>query len=251
MKKIYLALILAITCAGAQPQGQSLLQKMEALQKFSTDMQSTVTLTQQKPNQGHKTMRMSFYRRDADNSFLIHIQAPESDRGNGYLRSGEHLWMYRRNTRAFQHINRGESIGGTNARAHDFEARNLTETYAVQTNPDGSEAITTEMLGKVPTFKMQITAKVRDIDYPQKTWWIDQKSHLLLKEEAYAANGTLMHTVYFTQYTQIGAHFMAIKQLYIDEFEKGNKTIMEVTDISTKTIPNHIFTKAHLESLSK
>ena len=124
MKKLFVLLFLMLGGLWAQPTGQALLQKMEDLQKLDTDMHSMVTLTQQKPEQGNKTMRMSFYRRDSDNSFLIHIQSPESDRGNGYLRVDNHMWMYRRNTRAFQHINRDESIGGTNARAHDFETRN-------------------------------------------------------------------------------------------------------------------------------
>ena len=35
------------------------------------------------------------------------------------------------------------------------------------------------------------------------------------------------------------------------QFEKGNKTLVEISDISTKKIPSTIFTKAYLENLSK
>ena len=35
------------------------------------------------------------------------------------------------------------------------------------------------------------------------------------------------------------------------QFEKGNKTLVEISDISTKKIPSNIFTKAYLENLSK
>jgi hypothetical protein len=44
---------------------------------------------------------------------------------------------------------------------------------------------------------------------------------------------------------------MATKIRVVDEFEKGNKTLVEISDISTKKIPSTIFTKAYLENLSK
>ena len=42
-----------------------------------------------------------------------------------------------------------------------------------------------------------------------------------------------------------------MKQLFVDEFEKGNKTIVEISGISTDKLDGSIFTKAYLENLSK
>ena len=95
---------------------------------MTTDIRAKVTLTQQKVNQGTKNIEMIYYRRDSDDSFLIVMSAPETDKGNGYLRVGDNFWMYRRNTRTFQHINRDESIGGTNAHAEDFEKEKTYRT---------------------------------------------------------------------------------------------------------------------------
>ena len=50
---------------------------------------------------------------------------------------------------------------------------------------------------------------------------------------------------------KIDNSFMATKIRVVDEFEKGNKTLVEISDISTKKIPSNIFTKAYLENLSK
>ena len=38
--------------------------------------------------------------------------------------------------------------------------------------------------------------------------------------------------------------------MLIDEFEKGNKTLVDISGISTEKLPN-IFTKAYLENVSK
>lgn len=55
--------------------------------------------------------------------------APQSEKGNGYLRTGNNFWMYRQNTRTIQHINRDESINGTDTKAGDFERKKTTELY--------------------------------------------------------------------------------------------------------------------------
>lgn len=252
MSKIFIALLsFAILIHAQIPAGGQILKRLEDQQKFKSDIRSKVKLTQQKAGQGAKVMEMEYFRRDKDDAFMIRMLAPESDRGNGYLRVGDNLWMYRRNTRSFQHVNRDESIGGSDAKADDFETRNITETYAVTKDKTGKESIVAEMLGKVPVYKVEVKAIVNDVDYPRKVWWVSQDQLLLLKEEAYSPSGTLMQTAYFLQYSQIEGRFVPIRQLFIDEFEKGNRTVVELSEIGTKPLDNSIFTKAWLEAQSK
>lgn len=236
---------------GAMPAGSEILVRLEKNTSLTTDVTATVTLTQQKTGQGIKNFKMLFYRRDADDSFLIVFQAPESEKGNGYLRVGENFWMYRRNTRSFQHINRDENIGGTDAQGDDFEDRPITELYSVSKDSTGKEKITAEILGKVPVYRLEVTAKVNDVDYPRKVWWVRRDSFLLLKETSFALSNALMQTAYFLKYTPIQGRFVPVEQIFIDEFEKGNKTKLNIADISMKPVPREVFTKAYLENLSK
>jgi Outer membrane lipoprotein-sorting protein len=179
------------------------------------------------------------------------MTAPETDKGNGYLRVADNFWMYRRNTRTFQHINRDESIGGTDARGEDFEDRKMTELYAPALNAAGQEVCTEEMLGQIPVLKFEIKGRVNDVDYPKKVLWVRRDNHLILKQEAYALSGTLMQTAYFLKFTLVDGRYVAVKHLYLDEFEKGNKTVVEISNISTAKLSDAIFTKPYLENLSK
>lgn len=228
-----------------------LLKKIEHNLEITTDIRANVILTQQKVEQGVKALEMIYYRRDSDDSFLIVMSAPEAEKGNGYLRMGDNLWMYRRNTRTFQHINRDESIGGSDARADDFEKRKLTETYEFAKDEKGKEIISEEKLGQVPVYKLEIKAIVNDVDYPKKIYWIRKDNYLPLKEESYSLSGTLMQTAYYLKYTVVDGRYVPVNQMFIDEFEKGNKTMVEISNISTKKIGDSIFTKAYLENLSK
>ncbi|MBN2188400.1 MAG: outer membrane lipoprotein-sorting protein [Chitinispirillaceae bacterium] len=245
------AVMAASLCVQAAPPVDSLLEKMEDNISIATDARAQVTLTQQKPGQGVKNFEMMYYRRDKDNAFLIVFSAPESEKGNGYLRIGDNFWMYRRNTRTFQHINRDESIGGSDASGEDFETRKLTELYKPATDSAGMEIIREEKLGPIPVYRFEVRARVSDVSYPYKTFWVRTDNFLLLKEQSFSSSKTLMNTAYYRKYTTVLGKFVPVQQLFIDEFEKGNKTIVEISGIVTEKLDDRIFTKAYLENLSK
>jgi len=235
----------------AESKVHMLLVKIEKLQEMTSDVRAKVVITQQKTGQGIKNIEMIYYRRDSDDSFLIVMTAPEVDKGNGYLRVKDNFWMYRRNTRTFQHINRDENIGGSGAHAEDFEKRKLTELYAPALDASNNEVLAEEVLGKIPVYRFEVTAKVNDVDYPRKTYWVRRDNYLPLKEQSYSMSGTLMETAYYLNYTIVDGRYVAVKMMFIDEFEKGNKTLVEISGISTQKLDNSIFEKTYLENLSK
>jgi outer membrane lipoprotein-sorting protein len=180
--KVSICAILFTASLFAAPPISQLLEKIEANHKMTTDIKANVTMTQQKASQGMKRYDVLYYRRDADDSYLIVMTGPESEKGNGYLRVEDNFWMYRRNTRTFQHINRDESIAGSNAKGEDFERRAVTELYEGVKDANGKETVTEEKLGTIPVYKFEVKAKVNDVDYPKKVFWLRIDNALLLKE---------------------------------------------------------------------
>jgi len=252
-KFIAFALFLLLPLIAAADEGRvtRILRAIDEQYALKTDAAASVVVTQQKVDQGTKVIGMQYYRRDVDHNFLIIMTAPESDRGNGYLRVADNFWMYRQNTRTFQHISRDESIGGTDAHGEDFEDRKMVELYQPLTNAAGKELFTEEKLGPIPVFKFEVKAKVNDVDYPKKIYWVRQDNNLILKEEAYALSGSLMQTAYYLKFTQIDGRYIAVKMFFLDEFEKGNKTVVEISNIKTDKLGDAMFTKPYLENLSK
>jgi outer membrane lipoprotein-sorting protein len=251
LRIIGIVTLAAALSATAQPKIDDILKKIEDNYSVSTDVRAQVTMTQQKANQGAKVFDMMYYRRDKDNAFLIVFSAPEVEKGNGYLRIDDNFWMYRRNTRTFQHVNRDESIGGSNANGEDFETRKLTELYQSAADSSGKELITADKLGAIPVWRLELKAKVSDVSYPYRIMWVRQDNFLMLKEESYSNSKTLMMTAYYKKYTQVLGKYVPISQLFIDQFEKGNKTAVEISGIVTGKLDDKIFTKAYLENLSK
>ena len=246
----FLTLLLTIHAFSATL-GEQILQKYDELQTLTKDVTALVDIVQQDSEQGPKVMQSKYYARNLSDEFLIVMTKPESEKGNGYLKSGKNFWMYRRNTRTFQHINRDENIAGTDANAGDFEASKYTELYAVKKTEKGNEQIAKETLGKIPVYACELIAIVPDVDYPEKRIWVRQDNFLPLKEQSFSSSGTLMSTRYSLNYQVVDGRYIPVKQMIVDEFEKGNKTLVEVKDIVFSAIPKQVFTKAYLENLSK
>jgi hypothetical protein len=251
MKTAFSILALAVAAlAQTPPSGQSILDMLERQNKLGSDLHAKVNLTQTKVGQGAKQMALQYFRRDRDDAFAMLMEAPESDRGNGYLRSGEHFWMYRRNTRTFQHVNRDESIGGSNAHGQDFENRKLTELYAPAAGSAGVPVA--EMLGQKAVWRFEVRAKVSDVDYPRKIYWVSRDEFYLLQEQDYSPSGTLRQSSYYLKYIPVdNGRIIPSQMLFVDEFEKGNRTVVELSEVKTGKIPDETFTKAWIESKSK
>lgn len=235
----------------AAPKVNDILKELENIMELKSDGTAKVVITQQKAGEGTKKFESIYYRRDSDNSFLIIMTAPEVEKGNGYLKQGDNFWMYRRNTRTFQHINRDESIAGSDSKGQDFEYKKLTEMYKAATDASGNDKLTETKLGEIPVYQFEVTAKIEDVSYPKQVYWVQKDNYLPLKIQSYSLSGTLMQTAYFLKYTQLQGKYMWIKGMFIDEFEKGNKSLVEITNISLQKIGDHTFTKAYLENLSK
>lgn len=235
----------------AAPTGMQILKAIETNEAMKDDVQSKVNLTQNRVGQGVKLISMEYYRRDKDKSFVIAMTGPESERGNGYLRQGDHFWMYRRNTRTFQHVNRDESIGGSDAKGQDFESRPLTEMFAPAKDPKGQELLRADTVGGIPCWRVELRAIVSDVDYPKKITWVRQDNLLLAKEQSFSSSGTLMQSSYFTKYQPIAGRQLATRMVFVDEVEKGNRSMVDLSEVKVGKVDPDIFTKAWLESKSR
>jgi outer membrane lipoprotein-sorting protein len=242
---------IALQSAYAAPKPSDIIRKIDVMMEQIGDISVKVSLVQNKARQGVKNYEFLYFRRDKTDEFLIIATAPDIDKGNGYLRAGENFWMYRQNTRTFQHISRDESIMGTDAKGGDFEKKKIQDLYKPVTGSGGTETVTEETLGKKRVYKFTLIAKVKDVTYPKQVYWVETDTFLPLKIQSYSLSGTLMQTAYYPKWTRIDGKYIPIQHIYADEFEKGNKTIVELSGISTKTLDPKIFTKAYLENLSK
>ncbi len=245
MKKIILVLSLLISQLAFGITGAEVLKKMDDLGSLESDGTAKVRITTQKTGQAAKVQDMQWFRQDSTNSFLIRIQSPAAEKGNGYLKNGDNLWLYKKNTRTFQFINSSESIGGSGATADDFDEKTLSEEYTVVGKIEELK------LGSRDVYKFEVKGRNKNVKDPKRIYWVDKATFLPLRQQNFSLSGTLLETIEYSKYSKVAKSFVAGLIKVTDEFDKGNITIVEISAFSTDKIDSKVFTKAYLENLSK
>jgi len=202
-----------------------------------------MTMISEDPEKGVEKMKVQQFRRDGKDTFLMLFIEPDSRKGQGYLRIDDNLWFYDPESRKFNHTSMKDSFGGTDARHSDFRISTLKEDYKVDKVEEGK-------LGKFDVYIMDLSAVNSEVTYPGMKLWVTKKGGLLLKSEDYSATGRLMRTSLYPKYAKVKDKYIPTVMIFIDELIKGKKTQISFTDISTKKLPDSIFTKAYVERVN-
>jgi outer membrane lipoprotein-sorting protein len=209
------------------------------------DVANTFTLVQKKEGEADRVLRVRVYRRDAADSFALIFEYPQSEKGKGYWRSGDDLYLYLPSTREFVHRNRKDDVGSTDVRTDLFGKTDTLAQYWASLEPGA----------KVATWDcdvVRLDAKRLDVSYPVQKWYLRKNDGLPVKVENFSAGETLLRTSYYLDYAKLGGgKYIFTKLLAIDALEKGQKTYLSNEAVSTDKIADYTFSKAFLEEQSR
>ncbi len=217
----------------------------EKLNVVGLDITNTFTLVQKKPGEADRVLQIKIYRRDAADTFALIFQFPNSEKGKGYYRSKDDLYLYLPSTREFVYRNRKDDVGSTDVRTDLFGKADAAAQYWL--NPAG-----TAMVAKWETDVIRYDAKQLDVSYPIQKWYVRRSDGLPVKVENFSASETLLRTTYYIDYQKVGTDkYIFTKLLGVDALEKGQQTFLTNEGISTAKIPDYTFSKAFLEEQSR
>ena len=249
MKKLLLiALALACGALGLSAQTtdyQAILARIDAQTNFLQEGLSTaVTMVTDKPGKDRSVTKARMFRRDHDKKFLILIEQPESQKGEGYLQINDNLKFYDPNTRIFSHTSLKEKFSDSQADNDDFSSSKLATDYTVTNGEAGN-------LGKFEVYILTLAATNDQVVYPMKKIWVTRDKNLLLKAEDYSLSQRLMRTNLYTNYQAVDGRYIPLSMLFIDNLNIGEKTQMTMSEVAVGKIPDKVFTEAYVEQVSK
>lgn len=209
------------------------------------DVTSTFTLIQKKEGEADRVLRIRIFRRDAADTFTLLFQYPDSEKGKGYWRSKDDLFLYLPTTREFVYRNRKDDVGGSDIRTDLFGKPNTLAQYWARLA--GTAKVSTWDCDVV-----RLDAKKLDVAYPVQKVYFRKTDGLPVKTESFSAGETLLRTTYYIDYKALpGGKFLFTKLLAIDALEKGQKTYLTNEGVVTEKIPDYTFSKAFLEEQSR
>lgn len=240
------ALLVLGSWAGAWGQANdfhTMLVKIDTQTHFAGDASARVTIVSKKPGEDDNIMQAQYFRRDAQDKFMILILKPEVNKGQGYLKIDDNIIFYDPESRKFSKMTGANNFQDSNAKNSDFQASSLADDYEVV---DSSR----EKLSAKDTWVLTLKAKKNDVTYPKQKVWIEVGTTLLLKSEDYSLSDRLMRTSYYGKYVQISGTYLATRMRFEDNLKKGEVTDLVLENPSLDKLPDAVFTQAYLEKVN-
>jgi outer membrane lipoprotein-sorting protein len=246
---------LAPTAArAAAPSKEELVDMLKVVddrQRNAGDWKSLFYMEQKEKDKVDTVYEGLYFRRSADQKFMIVFTKPKAQQGQGYLRLDKNLWFYDPTVGKWERRTERERIAGTNSRRSDFDESRLAEEY-------DPEFVGEETLGAYTAVAMKLTGKPGlDLAFPVIKLWVDKESKNILKRQEFALSGRLLRTSYYPKWKKLYSESRKADVWYpqeirfFDEVEKANSTLILVKTVDFKPLEPNLFTKAWLESKSR
>jgi len=224
--------------------GSDILRKVDENSTLSgIDLSAQLTIISEDPTDGIEKSVVLQFRNDDDDKFLMLIKEPVAKKGQGYLMIDDNLWFYDPQSRKFSHTSMKEQFNDSDANNSDFQESSLIEEYEVTQVDEAT-------LGSFDVYRIVLEATSNEVTYPKQILYVTQSTYLVLKSEDFSASDRLLRTSYYPSYTKAGDSFIPNKMIFIDNLVENKKTTITLSDISTKNVPDSLFTKAYVERVN-
>lgn len=230
---------------------QVVLKELDDRRQSVSDYRALIYIDQVEEGQSDTAYELVVYRRQSSDRTVLLFTRPRAEAGKGYLRIDRNLFLYDPTVGNWERRTERERIGGTGGQRADFDSMNLSENFTATYEGE-------DTLGAYTAHHLKLTARDGvDVPYPILEIWVDKESGNLLKQEDYALSERLMRTLYYPNWQRIRsedgestAYFPREIRIF-DEVETGNRTTMVFRSVELEEQPDHIFTRAWIESRSR
>ena len=175
----------------------------------------------------------------------MEFTAPARDKGTRFLKINDEMWIYipavEKATKIAGHMLRQSMMGSDFSYDDVAENEKLLDLYEV-------ELISSDTVDDRETYKLQLTAKVDEVNYFHRTVWVDKETYIAVKTELYAKSGKLMKEVVVVDFQKIDGYNYPTRIVMVNKLRKDTYTELSLEKIRLDAIvPKKVFTKAYLE----
>jgi outer membrane lipoprotein-sorting protein len=235
----------------SEEEGRRILSRADRLVSYEgKDFSAEYIVTDERPGEGRRRSKMTIFRRDRSDTYTIIVMEPAGDRGKGYLRRGDQMWLYDPVPRRFTVVSASDRFQNSNARNSDFTKSTLAEDYRIVGHSK-------EQLGVYNTDVYNLEATTDKVSFPKMKLWIDE-DNLVRKFEDYSLSGRHMRTTAIPEYRRIEGSYIPVQIVIQDELRgrevdgqfRHQRTLIRVEKPSFQELPDMVFTRAYIERVS-
>jgi hypothetical protein len=244
MRAVVVLLCLASPLAAELPDGNKILQQVDAI-RFPDTFSMRVTLTTATVGEADKVMTMDNSHKKGFGTFL-EILAPARSKGTKMLTQEGSLWMYNPKSGSTKPLRLApkDSFQGSSFSNSDVSKTSFTEEYSAVT--EGEETLETTEFGSVKAWRIRADANSPEAAYGKIVQWVRQGDLLPLKFDYYAKSGLLFRQMVLSEYKVLAGRLRATHLEMTSLEKKGTKTVLHIDSMDEKPLSDSLFNLTNL-----
>ncbi|MDD5065906.1 MAG: outer membrane lipoprotein-sorting protein [bacterium] len=244
--RILSAVLLISACTGPvlALTPEEILKKVDDNQVFQT-IQYSGTMVIQKGNRRKPLEKTFFAAARGKDTFYMEFTNP-GDRGTKYLKLNNELWIKgtyaERADKISGHTLRESMMGSDYSYEDAMENEKLTDQYDVILL--GTE----KWEGKRDCYKLELTAKVKEVSYYRQVIWVDQERFLGLKVQLFALSKKLLKEMTVLDIKEIKGRMFPVEIKMENKQHRNSYTLFRTKDVQLdEPLSDSFFSKQQLE----
>lgn len=172
---------------------------------------------------------------------IIQTLEPAVERGQNLLMRGRELWVYLPTVSQPVRLSLSQRLTGQVANG-DLARANLAGDYT-------PKLLRTENIDGHPHHVLELMAAGRGITYPKVLYWVRADNGHPHKAEFYALSGRLLKTCRYEAFKPLGGKLRPTRLVMTDALKAGDESVLEYSDLTSRRLPNRMFTKDYMKRL--
>ncbi len=174
---------------------------------------------------------------------LVQTTAPVVDRNQILLMRDRDLWVFLPNLSQPIRLPLSQRLTGQVANG-DLARANFAGDYE-------PKILRKEKIEGETYYVLQLDAVDKWVTYRRVLYWVNAKNYRPFKAEFYALSGRLLKTALYQEFQNLGGGTRPTRLVIEDALRRGNRSVLEYSNMAERDLPDKIFTKDYLKKLSR
>jgi outer membrane lipoprotein-sorting protein len=225
---------------GEDFQARSILEKADEIRFPAQGFQVDINITSTAPQQDDDKRKYRVLSKGND-STVVMILEPASERGQIMLMKGRDLWVFMPNVSQPIRLGLAQRLAGQVANG-DLARANFTGDYTPR-------LLRTENVGGEEQYVLELNAIDRGVTYRRVLYWVSKSSMRPRKAEFYSLSNRLMKTASYEDYQKMGGLVRPTRLVMEDALKKEHVSVLGYEKMQLRDLPDRVFTKDYLKKL--
>ncbi len=173
---------------------------------------------------------------------IVQTLEPASDKGQALLMRGRDLWVFMPNLSQPVRLSLSQRLTGQVANG-DLARANFAGDY-------NAKILRTESIDGEAHHVLELSAVDRSVTYGKVIYWVKQASGRPYKAEFYSLSDRLLKTASYGHFKGLGGKQRPTTIVIEDALKKGDRSVLEYSDMQIKDLADKLFTKDGLKLLN-